>query len=384
MRYHMTAPCHFGLEAVLKRELRDQGFEVTRVEDGRVCFAGDETDLCRANICLRTAGRILLDVGEFEARTFDELFEQTRALPWEEYIPRDGRFWVKKATTINSALHSSPSIQSIMKKAMVSRMEKACHAEVFPETGDDYPVRVLLRKDRVNVYLDTSGDSLHKRGYRTQAGEAPISEVLAAALIMLTPWKADRILVDPFCGSGTFLIEAAMMAAHIAPGAARSFTAERWTHLFPEKLWKQVRGEAAAQVNTQIETDLQGYDIDRQVLATARHNAAAAGVEHLIHFQEREVRDLSHPKKYGFIVTNPPYGERMGEGTLPRIYTEFGEAVKRLDEWSVYMITGYKDAEKYFGRKADRKRKIYNGMLRTDYLQFFGARPPRRKQEQSS
>ena len=384
MRYHMTAPCHFGLEAVLKRELRDLGFEVTRVEDGRVCFAGDETDLCRANICLRTAGRILLDVGEFEARTFDELFEQTRALPWEQYIPRDGRFWVKKATTINSALHSAPSIQSIMKKAMVSRMEEACHTGVFPETGEDYPVRVLLRKDRVNVYLDTSGDSLHKRGYRTQAGEAPISEVLAAALIMLTPWKADRILVDPFCGSGTFLIEAALMAARIAPGVNRSFTAETWPHLFPEKLWEQTREAARAREDRQVETDLQGYDIDKQVLATARHNAAAAGVEHLIHFQEREVKDLSHPKKYGFIVTNPPYGERMGDDELPRVYREFGEAARRLDDWSVYMITAYKDAEKYFGRKADKKRKIYNGMLRTDYLQFFGAKPPRRKQVSDS
>ena len=384
MRFNMTAPCHFGLEAVLKRELRDLGFTVTRVEDGRVCFTGEEKDVCRANICLRTAGRILLDIGEFEVGTFEELFENTRALPWEIYLPRDARFWVKKATTINSALHSAPSIQSIMKKAMVSRMEDAYGTQTFPETGDDYPVRVLFRKDRVNVYLDTSGDSLHKRGYRAQAGEAPISEVLAAALIMLTPWKADRILVDPFCGSGTFLIEAAMMAAHIAPGAGRSFTAEKWKHLFPEKIWTQVREEARAQVDLQVETDLQGYDIDRQVLATARHNAASAGVEHLIHFQERPVKDLSHPKKYGFIVTNPPYGERMGEGTLPRVYREFGEAVRRLDEWSVYMITAYKDAEKYFGRKADKKRKIYNGMLRTDYLQFFGARPPRRKQVKKS
>ena len=338
MLFEMTAPCHFGLEAVLKRELHDLGFDGIKAEDGRVNFTGNEKDLCRANIFLRTAGRILIRVGEFNALTFEELFESTRALPWERYLPQDARFWVTKATSVDSKLYSTPSIQRIMKKAMVARMQEHYRTEVFPETGSDYPVRVLLRKNHVSVYLDTSGDSLHKRGYRTVAGEAPISEALAAALIMLTPWRKDRILVDPFCGSGTFPIEAAMMAAHIAPGMNRSFTAQAWTDLIPEKIY-------------------------------------------LIHFQQMDVADVRHPKKYGFVITNPPYGERMDETLLPEIYTKFGQMAATLQDWSVFMITSYKDAEKYFGKKADKKRKIYNGMLRTDYLQFFGAKPPKRKQE---
>ena len=378
----MTAPCHFGLEAVLKRELRDLGFEITEVQDGRVRFAGDERDLCRANIFLRTADRILIDVGRFDAVTFDDLFEGTRALPWERYLPRDARFWVKKATSVNSRLHSAPSIQSIMKKAMVRRMQESYRTDSCPETGRDYPVRVLLRKDHVNVYLDTSGEPLHKRGYRAEAGEAPISETLAAALIMLTPWREDRILVDPFCGSGTIPIEAAMMAAHIAPGMNRTFTAQEWTNLIPEKCWRSVLEEARSQIRRPEKTDIRGYDIDGSILKTARANAKEAGVAGMIHFQEMDVADFRHPKKYGFIVTNPPYGERMGEGELPEIYRSFGRCADALEDWSFYMITSYRDAEKYFGRKAARRRKIYNGMLRTDYLQFPGAKPPARKQQQ--
>ena len=381
MKLEMTAPCHFGLEAVLKRELKDLEFEITHVEDGRVSFTGNEKDLCRANIYLRTAGRILIHVGEFDAVTFDELFEGTRALEWEKYLPADARFWVKKATSVNSKLFSTPSIQSIMKKAMVTRMQEHFGTDHFPESGADYPVRVFVRKDHVNVYLDSSGDSLHKRGYRAVSGEAPISETLAAALIMLTPWKKDRILVDPFCGSGTIPIEAAMMAAKIAPGMNRSFTAQQWTNLIPEKCWKTVFDEAKSAVEMPEKTDIRGFDIDRDILKTARANAQKAGVADLIHFQQMDVKDVRHPKKYGFIVTNPPYGERMDARELPGIYAGFGEAARRLDDWSVYMITSYRDAEKYFGRKADRKRKIYNGMLRTDYLQFIGPKPPKRKQE---
>ena len=381
MLFEMTAPCHFGLEAVLKRELHDLGFDGITAEDGRVNFTGNEKDLCRANIFLRTAGRILIRVGEFNALTFEELFESTRALPWECYLAQNARFWVTKATSVDSKLYSTPSIQRIMKKAMVARMQEHYRTEVFPETGSDYPVRVLLRKNHVSVYLDTSGDSLHKRGYRTVAGEAPISEALAAALIMLTPWRKDRILVDPCCGSGTFPIEAAMMAAHIAPGMNRSFTAQAWTDLIPEKIWRETFDEARAQVCKPERTDIRGFDIDREVLKLARANAKAAGVADLIHFQQMDVADVRHPKKYGFVITNPPYGERMDETLLPEIYTKFGQMAATLQDWSVFMITSYKDAEKYFGKKADKKRKIYNGMLRTDYLQFFGAKPPKRKQE---
>lgn len=375
----LIAPCHFGLEAVLKREIIELGYDIAEVEDGRVTFYGDAEAICRANIFLRTAERVLLKVGSFRAVTFEELFDKTKALPWEDYIPKDGKFWVAKAASVKSRLFSPSDIQSIMKKAMVERMQEHYHIEWFPEDGAAYPVRVFLMKDMVTVGIDSSGTSLHKRGYREMSGIAPITETLAAALIMLTPWRGDRILVDPFCGSGTFPIEAAMMAANIAPGMNRSFTAEQWTNLIPKKLWYDMADEAADLVKTDVKTDIQGYDADGSVLKIARKNAAEAGVDHLIHFQERPVSDLSHPKKYGFIITNPPYGERMEDKKdLPRLYRTFGERFRQLDAWSAYMITSYEDAEKDFGRKADKNRKIYNGMLKTYYYQFLGPKPPRK------
>lgn len=374
------APCHFGLESILKREIQDLGYEIVQVEDGRVTFRGGIDAAGRANIFLRTAERILLKVGSFKAYTFDELFEKTKALPWERYIPEDGKFWVTKASSVKSRLFSPSDIQSIMKKAMVERLESHYHIQWFKEEGASYPVRVFLMKDVVTIGIDTSGMSLHKRGYRPAAGKAPIAENLAAALIMLTPWKKDRILVDPFCGSGTFPIEAAMIAANIAPGMNRSFTAESWTNLIDRKYWYEAVDEANDLIDDGIETDIQGYDIDPDVLRTARQNAENAGVSHMIHFQQRAVKDLSHPKKYGFIITNPPYGERMEEKeSLPRLYREFGDSFRRLDSWSAYMITSYEEAERYFGRKADRNRKIYNGMLRTYFYQFSGPKPPRQR-----
>lgn len=380
-KVELIAPCHFGLEAVLKREIIDLGYEIAEVEDGRVTFYGDADAVCRANIFLRTAERILWKVGSFKAATFEELFEETRSLPWENYIPKDGKFWVAKAASVKSKLFSPSDIQSIMKKAMVRRMQERYRLEWFPEDGASYPVRVFLMKDVVTVGIDTSGVSLHKRGYREASGKAPITETLAAALIMLTPWRKNRILVDPFCGSGTFPIEAAMMAANIAPGMNRSFTAEDWTNLIPRKLWYDSVNEANDMIEDDIDVDIQGYDADSAVVRIARQNAQEAGVEHLIHFQEREVKDLSHPKKYGFIITNPPYGERLEDKeNLPGLYQTFGESFKRLDSWSAYMITSYEEAERYFGRKADKNRKIYNGMLKTYFYQFLGPRPPRRKE----
>lgn len=374
------APCHFGLESILKREIQDLGYEISQVEDGRVVFRGGMDVVCRANIFLRTAERILLKAGSFQAVTFDELFERTKEIPWEDYIPEDGKFWVTKAASVKSRLFSPSDIQSIMKKAMVERLKEKYHTQWFQETGASYPVRVFLMKDVVTVGIDTTGVSLHKRGYRPAAGKAPIAENLAAALIMLTPWKRDRILVDPFCGSGTFPIEAAMMAANIAPGMNRSFTAETWTNLVAKKVWYEAVNEAQDLIIDNIETDIQGYDADPEVLRTARRNAENAGVAHLIHFQQREVKDLNHPRKYGFIITNPPYGERLEEkSALPRIYRDFGEAFRRLDSWSAYMITSYDDAERYFGRKAEKNRKIYNGMIRTYFYQFPGPKPPRQK-----
>ncbi len=384
-KMELIAPCHFGLEAVLKREIIDLGYDIAEVEDGRVTFYGDEEALCRANIFLRTAERVLLKVGSFRAVTFEELFDKTKELPWEDYIPKDGKFWVAKAASVKSKLFSPSDIQSIMKKAMVKRMQERYHVEWFPEDGAAYPIRVFLIKDIVTVGIDSSGISLHKRGYREMSGAAPITETLAAALIMLTPWRADRILVDPFCGSGTFLIEAAMMAANIAPGMNRSFTAEDWAGVIPKKFWYDAIDEANDLVNTEIKTDIQGYDADGSVLKIARKNAEEAGVGQLIHFQERTVAELSHPKKYGFIITNPPYGERLEDKrNLPQLYRTLGERFCRLDAWSAYVITSYEDTEKCFGRKADKNRKIYNGMLKTYYYQFLGPKPPKKQKEKDN
>ena len=378
--FDLLVPCHFGLEAVLKREIYDLGYEITKVEDGRVTFEGDEEAICRANIFLRTAERVMIQVGRFKATTFEELFQGIKNLPWEEYIPEDGKFWVKKASSINSKLFSPSDIQSIAKKAMVECMKQKYHKEWFKEDGAAYPVRIFLLKDEVTVALDTSGDSLHKRGYRTMTSKAPLTETLAASLIMLTPWRKDRILVDPFCGSGTFPIEAAMIAANIAPGMNRDFTAEEWTNLIDRKLWYECVKEAEDMIDTTVKVDIQGYDIDGDVIKAARENAKRAGVEHMIHFQQRAVADLSHPKKYGFIITNPPYGERLEDkADLPELYTQIGQAYQRLDSWSMFLITSYTDTEKYIGRKADKNRKIYNGMLKTYFYQFLGPKPPKKR-----
>mgnify|MGYP000083208684 CR=1 FL=1 len=380
-RMEWIAPCHFGLESVLKREIQDLGYEIAQVEDGRVTFYGGADAACRANVFLRTAERVLLKAGSFKAVTFDELFEKTKAIPWENYIPKDGKFWVAKASSVKSKLFSPSDIQSIMKKAMVDRLRSRYHVQWFQEDGASYPLRVFLMKDIVTIGIDTSGDSLHKRGYRPSAGKAPISETLAAALIMLTPWKKDRILVDPFCGSGTFPIEAAMMAANIAPGMNRQFTAEQWKNLIPKQLWYDTVEEAQDLMDADIQVDIQGYDIDAEVVKAARENAKRAGVDHLIHFQQRAVADLHHPKKYGFVITNPPYGERLEEKEdLPELYTQIGQAYAGLDSWSLYMITSYEDAERYIGRKADKNRKIYNGMIKTYFYQFMGPKPSKRRE----
>ena len=377
--YELIAPCHFGLESVLKREIYDLGYEITSVEDGKVTFEGDAEAICRANINLRTAERVLLKVGQFKAYTFTELFDQTKNLPWEELIPEDGKFWVTKANSVNSKLFSSSDIQSIVKKAIVERLKSKYKVGWFKEDGNSYPLRVTIIKDVVTIAIDTTGNSLHKRGYRPASGKAPISESLAAALIMLTPWKKDRILVDPFCGSGTFPIEAAMIAANIAPGLNREFTAEEWTNIIPKKEWYNAIEEANDAIDMNIETDIQGFDIDEAVIRIAIQNSVNAGVDKLIHFQQREVAKLSNAHKYGFIITNPPYGERLEEKeALPAIYGALGRQFKQLDSWSAYVITSYTDAEKYFGRKADKNRKIYNGMLKTYFYSFIGPKPPKK------
>lgn len=381
-KYELIAPCHFGLEAVLKREITELGYDCLQVEDGRLTFFGDEEAVSRANVFLRSAERILIKVGSFHAETFEELFQGTLALPWEEYIPKDGKFWVAKAASVKSKLFSPSDIQSIMKKAMVERLKKTYRTSWFEESGESFPLRVFLKNDEVTVGLDTTGESLHKRGYRKLVAKAPIAENLAAALIMLTPWKGDRILVDPFCGSGTIPIEAAMMAVNMAPGMNRDFTASSWEHLVAKRNWYDAVDEASELIDMSVDTDIQGYDIDDKMVSIARENARLAGVEGKIHFQRRPVSQLSHPKKYGFLITNPPYGERLEEkAALPQLYRELGERFAALDSWSMYLITAYENAQQDIGRKADKNRKIYNGMMKTYFYQYQGPKPPRRPRE---
>lgn len=378
-RFQLIAPCHFGLEAVLKREIYDLGYEIERVEDGKITFIGDEEAICRANVFLRTTERILIQIGRFHAYSFDELFEKTKALDWKAFIPVDGKFWVTKASSIKSKLFSTSDIQRIVKKAVVEKLKKEYAVEWFGENGAAYPLRVFINKDEVTIALDTTGESLHKRGYRQLTSKAPISETLAAALIMLTPWNKDRILVDPFCGCGTFPIEAALMAANIAPGMNRAFTAESWGNLIPKKMWYEAVNEAHDLIDKNITVDIQGYDLDGEIVKAARKNAVSAGVEHLIHFQQRDVAALSHPKKYGFLITNPPYGERLEEkAALRDLYSTIGERYKGLDSWSAFIITSYDGVENDMGMKATKNRKIYNGMLKTYFYQFLGPKPPKR------
>ena len=381
-KLELIAPCHFGLEAVLKREITDLGYDVEQVEDGRLTFIGDEEAVCRANVFLRSAERILIKVGSFHAENYEELFQGTKALALEEFIPKDGKFWVTKAASVKSKLFSPSDIQSVMKKAMVERLKEVYKVDWFQEDGAPFPFRVFLMKDEVTVALDTTGESLHKRGYRKLTAKAPIAENLAASLIMLTPWKGDRIPIDPFCGSGTFPIEAAMMAACIAPGMNREFTAEKWNHLIAAKEWYDAVDEAREQINLKIDTDIQGYDIDEKMVAIARENARLAGVDSLIHFQKRGIDQLSHSKKYGFIITNPPYGERIEEKkNLPALYRMIGERFQALDSWSLYLITAYDKAQEDMGLKAAKNRKIYNGMMKTYFYQFPGPKPPRRNDQ---
>ena len=384
----LIAPCHFGLESVLKREILDLGYDIDSVTDGRVTFLGDYEAVCYSNIFLRTAERVLLFVGEFKAESFEDLFQGTMGIPWEEYIPKDGKFWVTKAASVRSKLFSPSDIQSVMKKAMVERLKRSYGISWFEETGAEFPLRVFIKDDVVTIGMDTTGVSLHKRGYRKLTAKAPIAENLAAALIMLTPWKKDRILVDPFCGSGTIPIESALMAANIAPGMNREFTAESWIHLIPKKTWYNCISDAENRIDKTLkkeDLDIQGYDLDPEMIKIARENARLAGVEQLIQFQTRDVKDLSHPKKYGFLITNPPYGERLEEKKeLPELYRMIGERYRALDSWSMFLITSYENAERDLGRKADKNRKIYNGMMKTYFLQYNGPKPPKREKTDSN
>lgn len=383
-RYELICPCHFGMEAVLKREITDLGYEIVNVDNGKVTFEGDAEAIARGNIFLRTTERVLLKVAQFKATTFDELFEGVKAVPWEEYIPRDGRFWVTKANSVSSQLFSPSDIQRIVKKAMVERMKQTYHTDWFQESGASYPLRISIIKDMVTIGMDTTGESLHKRGYRKFTAPAPVTETLAAAMILLSPWHGDRILVDPFCGSGTIPIEAAMIALDMAPGLNREFTAETWTNLIPKKIWYDAVEEADERIRDDVELNIQGYDISDEVLKMARANAALAGVDKYIHFQKRDVKDFSNPKKYGFVISNPPYGERLStKNEMQQLYETIGKVMSDNDTWSFFLLSGYEDAQKAIAaggtrKKATKNRKIYNGMMKTYLYQYMGAKPPRK------
>lgn len=377
--FELFAPCHFGLEAVLKREITDLGYEITEVTDGKVGFRGDAEAIAGANVFLRTTERVMIKIGSFKATTFEELFQGIKGLPWERYIPKNGKFWVKKAASIKSKLFSPSDIQRIVKKAMVDRLSEKYHISWFTEDGASYPIRISIMKDVVTVGLDTSGESLHKRGYRKMTAKAPVTETLAAALISLTPWKKDRLLIDPFCGSGTIPIEAALIGLNIAPGLKREFEAMAWDNLVPKEAFVKAKDKAQALIDRETKLSIQGYDIDGGVLDAARNNARLAGVEDQIHFQRRDVKDLASPKKYGFIITNPPYGERLEEKeAMPELYKTIGESFGRLDTWSYFIISGFENAESCIGKKADKNRKIYNGMMKTYFYSYLGPKPPRK------
>lgn len=377
--FELFAPCHFGLEAVLKREITDLGYEITEVTDGKVGFRGDAEAIAEANVFLRTTERVMIKIGSFKATTFEELFQGIKGLPWERYIPKNGKFWVKKAASIKSKLFSPSDIQRIVKKAMVDRLSEKYHISWFAEDGASYPIRISIMKDVVTVGLDTSGESLHKRGYRKMTAKAPVTETLAAALISLTPWKKDRLLIDPFCGSGTIPIEAALIGLNIAPGLKREFEAMAWDNLVPKEAFVKAKDKAQALIDRETKLSIQGYDIDGGVLDAARNNAGLAGVEDQIHFQRRDVKDLASPKKYGFIITNPPYGERLEEKeAMPELYKTIGESFGRLDTWSYFIISGFENAESCIGKKADKNRKIYNGMMKTYFYSYLGPKPPRK------
>jgi putative N6-adenine-specific DNA methylase len=374
----LIATATFGLEAIVGREVEKLGYENIRVENARIRFTGDETAICRTNLWLRSADRVLVEVGEFTALTFDELFEKTKALPWERWLPKNATFPVE-GKSVKSKLFSVPNCQAIVKKAIVERLKQSYHLQWFEENGPKYKIEVALLKDVATLTIDTSGAGLHKRGYRKLSAKAPLKETLAAALVSLSYWNPERILIDPLCGSGTIPIEAGLIGLNIAPGAKRDFISETWPQV-PKKLWEQARQEAADQVRRDLKLKIIGTDKDREVLSLARYHAKMAGLDEQIHLQELELSELRNSHQYGCIICNPPYGERLGDQeSLVPLYQEMGRIFGSLESWSYYIITSFPDFERVFGRPADRKRKLFNGRLECQYYQYYGPRPPKKR-----
>jgi len=371
----LIATASFGLEAVVARELKQLGYDRQAVEDGRVTFVADPAAICRANLWLRSADRVLVKLGSFEARDFGELFDRTITLPWSDWLPRDAAFPVR-GKSVRSQLHSVPDCQAIVKKAIVENLKKAHRVAWFEENGPSFSVEVSLLKDRATLTLDTTGPGLHKRGYRTSIGPAPLKETLAAALVQLSFWNAERPFLDPFCGSGTIPIEACLWARNIAPGLKRNFAAERWPRV-PKTLWDEARREAADLVRVPLAVPLTASDIDERALGMARLHAKNAGVESEIEFSRLAFRDCAPRRKYGCLVTNPPYGERSGDvAQAEELAREMGGLFRRLDTWSFYVLTALSNFETLCDRRPDRRRKLYNGRIECTYYQFYGPRPP--------
>ncbi|WP_419724612.1 THUMP domain-containing class I SAM-dependent RNA methyltransferase [Terrisporobacter petrolearius] len=376
--YTLVAPCFFGVEKMLNREIQNLGYEIIKTEDGRVTYKTDEAGIAKSNIYLRCAERVHLKVAEFEAKSFDELFEGTKKVNWAKYIPFGAQFPISKASSIKSKLYSTPDIQSIVKKAIVESLKKSyLETGLLKEDKEKYPIFVFIHKDKVTLTIDTSGTALHKRGYRERANKAPIRETLAAAIMELVPWRPGRTLVDPMCGSGTLLIEAAMKGINMAPGMNREFISESW-RIMDKKIWWDVRREAYAKVDEDIEFKIYGYDIDEEALEIARENAEIAGVADYIEFNYGDATEFTSNEEYGFIVTNPPYGERLEDAdTVKMLYKQLGYTFRKLKNWSYYLITSYEDFENEFGEEASRRRKLYNGMLKSNLYQYIGPRPPK-------
>lgn len=381
--YTLVAPCFFGMEKMLAREIKDLEFEIIKTEDGRVTYKTDETGIAKSNIWLRCAERIHLKVAEFEAKSFDELYENTKRINWSNFIPYGAEFPISKASSIKSKLHSTPDIQSIVKKAVVDSLKKSyLESGLLKEDKEKYPIFVFIHKDKVVLTIDTTGDALHKRGYREKANKAPIRETLAAGLVYLTPWRPGRTLVDPMCGSGTILIEAAMIGLNMAPGLNREFISEKW-RTYDKNFWWDVRRDAFDKIESEREFKIKGYDIDQESIDIAKENAEIAGVEDYIEFEVGDVTKFKSDEEYGFIITNPPYGERLEDkDTIKQLYKEIGYAFKKLKNWSYYLITSFEEFEYEFGKAADKKRKLYNGMLKTYYYQYMGPKPPRKNESE--
>ena len=373
----LIATATFGLEAVVKRELLNLGYEDLEVENGKVTIRNAEfKDIPILNLWLRSADRVLLKVGEFEAYSFEELFQNTKALPWEKIIPKDGEFPVE-GKSINSKLYSVPDCQAIVKKAIVERLKDYYDVDWFEETGELYRIELALLKDKASLTIDTSGPGLHKRGYRQESVLAPLKETLAAAMVQLSFWNKDRFFLDPFCGSGTLAIEAAMIGRNMAPGLNRDFVSEDWA-IIDKKYWQDARRDAWDAMEDEGKLNIVGVDIDRRAVDHARLNAESIGLENDILFLTKDFRDYDIRDEYGVIITNPPYGDRIGEEEeVKDLYRDMGKIFSKLDTYSIYVLTSDEDFEKLYGKKADRKRKLYNGRIKVDYYQYYGPRPPR-------